>query len=227
MSLDITSLRRQLREHCGLIGDDQAELPNTDTSDKTGADTYLNRAYWELLDKYKFREKDIIATFPTVIGTSFYHTPSSFEALQSLAIIDLTSEQHTPLDRITNDEYEQIAVGGSQNYAKPEKYLRHGSGIRLWPTPDNIYTIRIYYWTELADLSSGNIDPLIPRAWHEVILFGAVARALMGVSRDNLGAQVARTWQTALISGMSPTEEKEEVDSHRSGLEVLGLDKEL
>lgn len=227
MSLNITSLRRELREHCSLIGDDEGEIPNVDTADKTGADTYLNRAYWEILDKYKFREKEVIASFPTVSGTNFYHTPSSFESLQGLSIVDLYSDQHTPLDRITTDVYEQTYVGRTDAQGKPEQYVVEGDGIRLLPTPDNIYTIKIRYWSELADLSTGNIDPLIPRAWHEVILFGGVARAMMGATRDQNGALAARAWQQSLINGMSSEEEKEQIDSHRSGLEVLGREGEL
>lgn len=227
MGLDIVSLRRQLREHCGLIGDDQSELPDTDTSDKTGADTYLNRSYWEILDKYKFRDKEVIASFPTVVGTAFYHIPSSFEALQNISIKDINTGQYTPLDRITTDVYNQIFIDTTDDYSKPEKYVRQGNGIRLWRTPDAIYTLKLLYWAELVDLSTGNPDPLIPREWHEVILFGALARALMGVSRDNLGAQVARGWQSSLINNMTLTEEKEKDDSHRAGLEVLGLDGDL
>lgn len=226
MSLSMISLRRQLREHCGLIGNDESEIPDQDTDEKTGCDTYLNRAYWEILDKYKFREKEVIASFVTIASTPFYHVPTLLEALQSLAIKDNNSDAYTPLDPMTSDEYNQVFVNTTDNEGKPEKYLRETSGIRLWPTPDDVYTLKIRYWSVLSDLSD-TVDPTIPQVWHEVILFGGVARALMGTSRDNLGAQVARNWQAALINGITPVDEKEKADIHRAGLEVLGLEGDL
>ena len=221
-ALVLDSLRRQLREHLGIVGDSQDEIPDVDTPDKTGADTFLNRALWEVLDKYKFREKEVIGSFVTASGTSFYQIPSSFEALQGLSVEDLNTGQHIPLERISADVFEQEYVNRTDAQGKPEKYFRNGGGIKLWPTPDNIYTLKIYYWFELSDLSNTSPTPPIPRVWHEIILFGGVSRAFIGVLRDFDSARNARAFQAALIKDISPVEEKEKEDSHRSGLQPLG-----
>lgn len=227
MALDIVSLRRQLREHLGMVGSATDELPDVDTADKTGADTYLNRAYWEVLDKFKFREKEVSGTFSTVIGTKFYQVPSPFEALQSLSIEDVNTLQHKPLDRIDKDVFEQVYVNRTDAQGKPENYFREGNGVRLWPTPDAAYVLTISYWTVLADLGSLNPQTNIPQNWHEIILFGAISRAFLGVNRDFEGSQHARAYQVSLIEGTTPVEEKEQFDSHRAGLEVLGREGDL
>jgi hypothetical protein len=227
VTLSLTQLRIQLRESIGLEGDNTAELPDQDTSDKTGADTYLNRSYWEILDKFKFREKEVVGTFQTVAGTKFYQVPSPFEALQSIAIEDPNSFAHKPLDRIEKDVFEQKFVDTVDARGKPELYYREGGGIKLWPTPDRVYEITLHHWTTLADLSSTNTTPPIPQSWHEIILFGAVWRAFIGVNGDWNRAQAAKATQISLIASETSTEDKEKFDSHRAGVEVPGYDGEL
>jgi len=120
MTLDIASYRRQLREHIGLTGDDVETLPGTDTADKTGADTYLNRSYWEVLDLFPVRAKEVIATFHTTQGRDFYKIPNSFEALQAISITDPNSFKHDPLDRIEKDYFEQKFVDRTDDEGKPD-----------------------------------------------------------------------------------------------------------
>ncbi len=228
MSIDIASFRRQLREHIGLEGDDTQTLPDVDSATQTGADTYLNRSYWEILDKFPFREKEIVGTFQTVVGEDYYSTPTPFEAIQHLAIEDLVSKQHTPLDLIGKDYYEQIHVNDPTAWGKPEKYLREDTGIRLEPVPDQIYKITIRYWTVLSDLSNSNTQSPIPQAWHEVILFGGVWRAFIGANNDYVRGQAARAWQASLIDKLTPVESKEKQDTSRAGLRVIGYgDRDL
>lgn len=227
MGLDIISLRRQLREHLGLVGDSEDEIPDQDSPDKTGADTFINRSFWEICAKFNFREQEVIATFNTVQGTSFYQIPTLFDALKNIDIEDLTDFSHKPLDRITRDVFSQKYENRVDSEGKPELYFRESNGIRLWMTPDDAYKITLKYRAGLADLDDTNDTAVIPQEWHEVILFGAVWRAQIGVTRDYNGAKITRAFQGSLIDGMSTTDDKEQEDSHRAGLEVLGRDSEL
>jgi len=225
MTLDIASYRRQLREHIGLTGDDVETLPDTDTADKTGADTYLNRSYWEVLDLFPVRAKEVIATFHTTQGRDFYKIPNSFEALQAISITDPNSFKHDPLDRIEKDYFEQKFVDRTDDEGKPELYFREGDGIRVWRRPDRDYEMTVHYWEELADLSNSNQTSPIPRVLHEVILFGGVWRAFIGVNGDYVRAQAAKGHQVALMNSKTPIEDKEKFDSHRAGVEVIGYDE--
>lgn len=211
--LDLNQLRDELREHVGM---DEDDLPD----DK--ADLLLNRAYWELIDKFPFREKEVTATFTTEAGERRYNMPEPFEALKQLSVVNPTSKQHTPLDRMTAYEYEKVYNEEATNQAIPLKYLREGCFARLWPTPDAAYEMVIKYWTTLADLAADN-DPQIPQVWHEIILFGAVWRCFMRIG-DYARCNQAKTHQISLIDSTSPVEAKEEFDTHTGGVEVIRAD---
>lgn len=227
MGLDLQGMRRALREHLGLVGDSTDEIPDQDSASKTGADTFLNRSFWEICSKFDFREQEVIGSFPTVAGTGFYQVPTLFDALKSIDIEDLNDFSHKPLDRIDRDVFSRKYENRIDAQGKPELYFRESNGIRLWQTPDNAYTLTISYRAGLADLDNNNTNPPMQHEWHEVILFGGIWRAQVGVNRDYNGAKVTRALQGALIDGMTTTDVKEQDDSHQSGLEVLGRDGEL
>jgi len=225
MSLDLPTLRAELRQ---LLGVDSDDLPDdTDlANNKVGANLLLNQAYWELLDKFPFREKEISATFLTVAGTRYYQIPSMFEALRQLSIEDVESQQHTVIERATVYEYETLFVNTSAEQGKPTKYVREKNGIRFWRTPDQVYTITIKYWAVLSDLSSGNPTPEIPQSWHEIILAGAVWRGFFHLG-DHARMASSKAIHTSLINSAVPVEAKEEFDTHLGGVEVAGLDGDL
>jgi hypothetical protein len=222
--LDIVSMRRQLRQHTGLDTDD---LPDTDIDEKTGADTFLNRSYWEILDRFKFREKEKIVRFVITKGEEYYQTPLPFEAVQAVAIEDPDTKVRSPLDRVTGDVYEQKFINKEEEQGKPTHYLRENGGIRFWKTPDQDYIIVMRYWTVLGDLSDSSTLSPVPQAWHEVILMGAVWRTFVGVNSDYLKARAAKNVQDVLMLPLKSTDQKEQGDSHRSGLQVIGRDDPL
>jgi hypothetical protein len=210
VSIEIAELRTELREHLGV---DETELDNTQ------ADLLLNRAYWELLDKFPFREKEVTITFPTVAGTRLYDVPSPFEALRLLSVEDLDDFSHKTLDRMSVLEYEKKYVNQEDSQAKPTHYVREGCAVRLYPTPDDVYTLTMKYWTVLADLSDSNTDPCIPQSWHELILFGGIWRGYLRFG-DYQRANNMKAHQVNLINSQVPTESKEEIDSPYAGIEV-------
>ena len=180
---------------------------------------YLNRSYWELLDKYHFREKDVTETFNTTEGERLYEVPTPFEALQNIAIIDPDTTQSTPLKRMSTEKYNTEYNTDDDQWAIPTHYVREDCAIKLWPTPDsNEYTIVIKYWAVLSDLSEdSNPTPDIPRSWHEIIMYGGVWRAFIAL-RDFMSANAMKAHQKALIDTMVPVEAKEETHSPNAGL---------
>lgn len=209
MTLDVQTLRDELREHLGV---DDNDLPDT------AADLLLNRAYWHLIDIYQFREKEVTATFDTIIGTRSYDMPSPFEALRQLSILDQVTQKHKTLDKMTIFQYENSYIEGEDNYGVPTGYVREGCFARLFPTPDDIYTITIKYWTTLADLVAGN-EPNIPQSWHEILLYGAVWRGWLRLG-DYARSNQIKMYQASLINDAVPVESKEEFDTHNAGLDV-------
>lgn len=209
MSIDVPTLRDELRDH---LGQDEFDLPD----DK--ADLLLNRSYWELIDKFAFREKEVTATFQTVAGTRNYDMPSPFEALRQLSVLDPVSQQHRVLKKMTVLEYENSYNESDDFQDIPARYVREKCFARLYPTPDDTYTITLKYWTTLADLSDSN-DPEIPQSWHEIILYGAIYRGFLRIGDLNRANQF-KAHQNALINSSIPVEAKEEFDTHTAGLDV-------
>lgn len=209
MGLNLEDMRAGLRRATGT------DVPNMPDD---LADLYLNRSYWEILDKFHFREKDTIRTFDLTVGEARYEVPSPFEAVQKLSIEDIDTHVRTPLKRMSRQEYDSVFVNDADHYAKPEKYIREGCWIRLWPTPDKAYPFIIVYWTTLADLNDSiNPAPQIPQAWHEAIEWGGEWRAFIDLGDHVRSDKLARR-QSDYIASLSPIEAKEEYDSHTAGV---------
>lgn len=180
---------------------------------------YLNQSYWELLDKFPFREKETRGTFPTVAGVRLYNVPDPFEALRHLSLVDGDTQQHTPLIQMGHEDYETLYNEDSANENTPEKYVREGCQMILYPTPDDVYTIVMRYWTTLDDLASAQ-NPNMPQSWHEIIKVGAIWRVFMDAG-DYQRCTAAQDIQERLINSAVPVEAKEETDNSHAHLEVI------
>lgn len=221
MGLTLAKLEADLLTHLGV---DLTDF----TNGLTDVDTLLNRSYWKVCDVYKFKEKESSVTFPLVSGTSTYviatlTSPVIYDSIQSVAIEDLVTFAHTPLDMMTIQEYESSYINVTTENAKPTRYIRDGqnANIKFWQTPDNIYNVTVYYWKTLNDLVSGG--PLIPQSWHEVILFGAVYRGFYAFGDYNR-AKKAKQVYLEMTEESTPVETKEKSNVPNAGLTVLGRD---
>jgi hypothetical protein len=210
MSLSVNQMILDLRKHTGL---DITDLSDPD------AILLLNRSWWEIMDKFDFREKEQTYNFNTVAGTKSYNVPAPFDAMTGLSIEDPNTKQHTPLEREDIADYEKEYINTTAAYGVPFKYYRENNTVVLRNTPDAVYTIIMKYLTTLADLAAGN-TPQIPQSWHEIILYGGIYRGFLGI-----GAKADATFWLQLqangISSIVPTKSKEEVDNRYSGLQVL------
>lgn len=217
MSIDLATLRTELREHLGL-GDENDVSDSERTLDNDACDLLLNRSYWNIQNKYPFREKeDTDETVATVEGTESYDLPTDSEAVRKISVLDDDSGQYTPLTRLSRDKFETERNTDSDNYGVPTGYLREGDHFLLQPIPDDAYTIRITRWLTLDEVASSGPD--IPIEWHEIILMGAVARGFMRL-RDYAAMQGAFASQKILIAGIVPVEAKEEEDSSMAGVDL-------
>jgi hypothetical protein len=200
MSLDLQAMRDGMRKPLGV---DESDLPNED------ADLYLNRAYWEVMDKFPFREKERAGQFETTIGIRNYEIPKPVEAVRGFAVVRPSDFQHIPLDQMNARETEYHYQEGDTHFGLPRKYLLENCYVRLWPTPDLVYTIVIRKWTILA----------------EIVMFGGVWRAFFDY-KDFTNCDHTRSIQRELISTTKPREQKEFVDLQHAGVVVLGRDFE-
>ena len=204
-----------------ISGEDDIDL--TDIA----VDLLLNQSWWEIMDKFPFREKERTLRFDMVVGKRDYLVPQPFEAIQTISIIS-TSEnseegKHSRLERMTPEWYEtqfDETAGTTPPRGTPEKYMRRENGMIVFPSPDLAYEAVIYYLTTLADLEEGVVDtPVVPQVWHEIIYFGGGWRRLLELG-DFVRAREIKNHQVTLINSTSPVEAKEEGDTHLGGVEL-------
>lgn len=216
MTLSLVRMRQLVRKPVGM---------DTDDPDLTDADIdeYLNRSFWEIQDKFPFREKEKTGTFVTQVGIRNYEMPKPFDSLISLAIVDATTTQHHPLTYASPREYELIYNESDNSEGKPRKYVREDCFARLWPTPDQAYTVVIRRRVILADISESNDTFSIPQVWYEIIVYGAVWRIFIDLG-DFQRASAMKAHQVSLVNTIQPTEIKELGDTSTAGLEVIRND---
>jgi hypothetical protein len=214
MSISVDEMVEELRDTCGVDEDDLPEAK---------AILFLNKAWWEILNKFPFREKEMNYDFTTTIGERSYDVPSLFEAIRAISIQNPDTGLHTTLRRMDPRHYEDIYVDNVDAYAYPTNYYRENDQIVVYPTPDLEYSMLVKYWINLSDLEAGD-TPIIPTEWHEIIQLGAEWRTWR-FFRQYKSARDAKANQIALINSTVPVEAKEEGDSRLAGLSVVGYDR--
>lgn len=217
MGLSQAQLRARVYKATGTVSTDWL---NGDTD----IDGYLNTSWWEISDSYDFREKESSLGLDTIIGTDSYSlptavSPSIFDSLQTVNIEDLNTCKWNELLLISLQDYENSFINEITFRAKPERYFRRGSNIILFPVPDAVYRIRIYYLLTLADIAAGG--PPIPQSWHESILFGAIWRAFADLGDENK-VRMWKALQADSINTKTPVKVKELTDTKMAGVEVPG-----
>jgi|GraSoiStandDraft_4_1057263.scaffolds.fasta_scaffold44309_6 hypothetical protein len=214
--LNIVNMREGIRKATGIEDGD----PDLTTAQ---IDLYLNRALWEIDNKFPFKEKEKTVTFETVSAERNYDVPTPVDAVKSLAISDLFSKETKTLRYMETFEYDNLYDADTYNMGKPWGYTRENCFVRLWPTPDKIYTIIMKRWIILSDLDDTNDIPEIPIVWHEVIQLGGLWRAFIDIG-DIARANQIKNHQIAIINSIIPTQVKEEGNDKYAGLEVLRAD---
>jgi hypothetical protein len=213
--ISLINMRASVRKAVGILqGDSDLEDPDIDV--------YLNKAYWEIMDVFPFREKQRTGNFPTVIGTLLYEIPKPVENVTGFAIVRDSDFQHIPLQQVDQIEIERLYNQQDSMRGMPQKYQLENCYVRFWPTPDKIYTIIIRKNTILADIQDSGIA--IPQVWCDIIEAGAKARCLADLG-DVAKSTFWFKYQANKIAALTPREEKEQgVDYQQAGVYVRGYD---
>ena len=217
-TFSMAETRKMVRLPLGIGGVDGASEAKFD-NDKI--DLFTNLSYQALLIKYNFREKEITANVNTVAGTRNYTMPDPHDGLRHISIQDPNSLQWIPVNRISVDSYMGKWNESTDARGFPVEYVRESCIFRLWPTPDAVYAMQVRYWGILVDVSEQTTSIEIPNVWWEPIYVGGSMRAAIALGMVEKAEWLSR-WQEKLIDDIPSIEEKEEEDTHRGGLQVLG-----
>lgn len=210
MSLSLQNLRDELRSTVGLDEDD---------ADNVQVDRWLNLSWWELQDKVRFREKEGVLSFNTIIGTNSYileGLAADFESTEQLVVTYENQnypiryrDHNTLLDKLNTD---------TNARGMPEEYYRLGGNLLLYPIPDKVYTLTLKYRKTLADIQAGGVS--VPQSWHEFILLGGIMRAYRNIGEMNR-AMMIRAERDSLALTMSDVEAREKSDLRLAGVRLL------
>lgn len=150
------------------------------TEDDTFITTYLNMAYLDVAGRRKWRWNESYTSVSTTAATETTALPSHLFLgdLRSLTI-DLPTPVFVYNSSEIDDRHRQPT---STTQAKPQLYTIVGNDILWYPTPDAIYTYRLYRWDAPTPLSSGGDTPAFPATYHQILVEGALMHI---ASRDH------------------------------------------
>ena len=206
MSLSLAQLREELRRYTGK---NSTQLPNAD------ADLLLNFSWWALSSQLRFNERETTAIFTCVAGTDAYAIPVDNSAIQRVVIQDPSDSDWTALVKI--DDWNMFEMKDDVDQDTPTHYSRRDESFILWPNPDRAYAVRVKYLRSLADIEATGPDA--PREWHEVILWGAIARGFFS-DGDWARGKEAQAQQVTYLNSLDTEEVKDREDRPMSGVRV-------
>jgi hypothetical protein len=149
--------------------------------DDTGANVLLAARVQEFIAlaeadisrRLRTRENLGTATGNTTEGTATLALPSDFGGVFVLTLAtddgDKALRQIAP--GVALDAYYAYQSG------EPTHYTIEGSNVRLFPTPDAVYTYTLRYWQRLAALSGTNTSNWLLAAHPDAYLFGSLVQA--------------------------------------------------
>lgn len=183
--------------------------------DNTAVDRLLNRAWWPMAAQLRFNEKDAEFTFTTVAGQQNYAFPSDSDSVERVVVRDSQTSSWEPLLKV--DDWNMFEKQDDDEDAFPTHYSRRGNEFIFYPVPDEEYEVKVKYQRTLADIESSG--PGVPQEWHEVILWGAVARGFF-ILGDWVRGKAAEAQQATYLAVLNTQEERETFDRPFSGVKV-------
>lgn len=176
----------------------------------------LNAAYLDIIDRYRFHKARKRCQFFTVVGQSRYDLPNDI-----LAVLRVSDE--TNFRKLVKRGDRQLkSLDNYTTQGKPENYVRYRDWIELYPIPDGVYLMEVFYKFAHGALVQDEDQPSLPLVWHEGILMLAKHKYYINIANDQPKAVLAyEAWK--LWVSDKPTEIDEETVDIDSGVEIVPL----
>jgi hypothetical protein len=180
----------QLRAELNRIADDDIDTAN--------ADSWFNKTYQEVAraNNGKWSWLETSTTIPLVAATYAY--PIADDAADFRELIDIRNIAEGYM--LTEDSGENFIksnpsypTGTSVATGKPTNFFITNGVINLYPIPDDAYTLTMRYYKNITELSGLTDVALIPSAFHEILVYGALVRYL--ISEDPADGAITRYQQ--------------------------------
>lgn len=212
--MTLAELREEVYDNLGMDASD---------IDESKVDGYLNRAYWELTKKLKFRESDEVMTLTMNVGQTTYPISDyifDFDVIRHVTLLEYPNNNDT-WSEIQQTDYTNLMDtedDSNVNNSVPTRYARFGNSIVFNAVPSYAYSVKIFYKKSLGNILS--TGPGIPEEWHEAIAYGAIARAWRAEG-SSMKSDQASAYQFQLISTLIETETEENRDYSLSAGKIL------
>ncbi len=159
--MNLAAFRTDLRPRIG--NPTVAEVPNSEL------DSRINEAVVDITEKYGFLKARQIVTFPTVADEALYALPSD-----CVVVMKLTH----PLENLKLNKRDETWAADNETLTtgKPLDYIRQRDWIKLFPTPDDVYTLKMQYKAKAATLALDADEPVFPSTWDQGVLYLARAK---------------------------------------------------
>lgn len=121
-------------------------------------------------------------TISMVDGTREYSVGATERQWLAVVYVDDSAGLNLLLEHVNLTKFLQIDQT-EETESRPEVFCRHGNQIMLWPTPDDSNdTLKVYYVSDVADLSADGDEPTYPAHLHQTVvdLAFAAAHDMMG-----------------------------------------------
>ena len=196
-SYTFTSFKTYLKLRCG--GNDAFD--NYYGVFVNGAYRFLTTSdtIWGIKRRLYFPELEASdTTQSTVDGTAYISVPT--DCLVVREIYDRTNNRR--LDWIPWTEYiKKTDKSDTSSENEPLKWIRSGGYLFLYPTPDAVYAMTVYYKKRPADLSGASDVTVIGKEWDDIILEVATFMARNWMNEPER-AEIAKKTAAEMIGGL-------------------------
>lgn len=141
---------------------------------KSAVEFYSPRRFW-------FNEAR--ATASTVADQEYYPLPDDFVAEDVLTIS--VNDTVYPLRRVSNEQIDDWTMSTSVNTGRPQEYALQGTELRLYPVPDDSYTLTMSYQKRLTELAAEGDSNAWTTDAEELIRRRAEGDLCLSVLQDN------------------------------------------
>ena len=124
------------------------ELDRNETADTLKEHLLAALKWLALEDDFLWVE----STVPTIVGRGYYSLPLDYKG----KVTSIKIDDNDPLSQIPFREYQTaIRDETSDNYDEPYCFAMHGGYWYAYPTPDAIYTAKLYYPAFILESEGG------------------------------------------------------------------------
>ena len=152
-----------------------------DQYDMLRAKQFINEAYMYVCNAgpvWRFLEAE--GAFTTVASSDIYTLTALATALSVAGEITDVTRGGVPIKVLDWQALERISYDTQDDTATEPKYWTEFDGkIRLWPKPDQVYTIGIFYEFRPAEMSVDSDTPAIPLPWRSRLLVPYAAAKML------------------------------------------------